>query len=172
MSNALKGSMGGGLNLDMGCQIRNGKPTLVCKASNEGEETIARIDLKFNKNFLGIQTAGRLPLNGQLAPGNSQLTEVPLVLSSPPVPKSPLDTEVQIAARSERTSGENPVHMFTHPIPGHIFFTDDGEVEQQTFLKSWKSIPQTEEQSVSVRPRGISIIVHCIPINSCKSRMR
>merc|ERR1719216_608117 len=112
---------------------------MMVMAANRSNEAISRIDIKFNKNYLGIQP--------------TQTVSLQLQLSQPPTPKNPLDVTVQMAARSIRTNtAKPPVTMFAVQIPAEIFFDSNNPntlSDRGAFLAEWRAI--TEDQSQTIK---------------------
>lgn len=152
---AFDSNKGQGLEMSLGFKNENGKPTMIVQAANKGNDTITRIDIKFNKNYLGIQPTATVPLNGQIGPGQTQTVDLGLQLSQEPTPKNPLDLTVQMAARSIRVNAAKPpVTMFAVQIPAEIFFDNQNGAcltERNSFLGEWRSIPNTEDQSQTIK---------------------
>merc|ERR1719412_2740349 len=88
---AFDSNKGQGLEMSLAFKQENGSPMMVVQAMNRSNNAISRIDIKFNKNYLGIQPTSTVPLNGQINPGQTQTVSLPLQLSQPPTPKNPLD---------------------------------------------------------------------------------
>merc|ERR1712173_132783 len=135
---AFDSQKGVGLEMKLGFQRQNDSPMMVIEATNRSNAAVSRIDIKFNKNYLGIQPTATVPLNGQINPGQTQTVALQLQLSQPPTPKNPLDLTVQMAARSVRSNtAKPPVTMFAVQIPAEIFFDSaDGHAlrERTAFL--------------------------------------
>ena len=155
LSMAFDGAKGQGLEMALGFQRENGCPLMVVQAANRSNNAISRIDIKFNKNYLGIQPKATVPLNGQINPGQTQTVRLQLQLTQPPTPKKPLDLTVQMAARSIRANtAKPPVTMFAVQIPAEIFFdSNDPQTlsDRNAFLAEWRSIPNTEDQSQTIK---------------------
>jgi len=153
LSMAFDGNKGQGLEMSLGFKQENGSPMMVVQAVNRSNNAISRIDIKFNKNYLGIQPTSTVPLNGQINPGQTQTVSLPLQLSQPPTPKNPLDLTVQMAARSIRTNtAKPPVTMFAVQIPAEIFFDSNNPntlSDRGAFLAEWRAI--TEDQSQTIK---------------------
>jgi len=152
---AFDSNKGQGLELKIGFERKNNVSTMICQCNNKGNDNVTRIDIKFNKNYLGIQPTSTVPLNGNVGSGQSQTVSLPLQLSQEPTPKNPLDLTVQMAARSMRSNAAKPpVTMFAIQIPAQIFF-DNGNsntlTERNAFLSEWRSIPNTEDQSQTIK---------------------
>jgi len=150
---AFDSNKGQGLEMSLAFKQENGSPMMVVQAVNRSNNAISRIDIKFNKNYLGIQPTSTVPLNGQINPGQTQTVSLPLQLSQPPTPKNPLDLTVQMAARSIRANtAKPPVTMFAVQIPAEIFFDSNHPntlSDRGAFLTEWRAI--TEDQSQTIK---------------------
>ncbi|ETO21281.1 hypothetical protein RFI_15919 [Reticulomyxa filosa] len=117
-----------------------------------GQQSINRVDIKFNVNYLGIEPTQTLPLNGLISFGSSQLAELPLVLSGEPQQRTPLNTKVQVAVRAAFVnSNEKAIFKFDTTIPSHIFF-ETLAIDKNDYLEKWKNIQQSDGQSVQLKP--------------------
>ena len=118
---------------------------MMVEVHNTSNEDISRIDLKFNKNYLGIQPKGSMiNLNGNLSAngGLQQNIAFPLVLNQPATESKPLNRYVEMAIRNVRPSGAK-VAKFRAEIPGHIFF-ETVNVEKAQFATFWKNLPNDQ----------------------------
>jgi len=146
-----------GLTMRVAFARRGGAAVMTAQCVNNGRDAIGRIDVKFNKNYLGVAPTQTLPLSGDLLAGTSQTVDVALSLSMDPKqsqPNQPIDTSVQMAARSilKARDGRSTanVHLFAQRVPAEIFFDADGaecmEVRQpKKFLAEWKRIGAVTE---------------------------
>lgn len=139
-------SKGQGMKLSMAYCYKNG-PMMIIKCENYSSNVITRLDLKLNKNYLGIQPVSALQLKGVVNQNATQYCEVPLQLSIDPVQSNTLDTAVQIAIRSTRENVNAPVvSMFVTHIPPLIFFCVC-PMDRMVFLNAWKSISDQQSHS-------------------------
>merc|ERR1719464_1649444 len=132
--------------------VRN---TMIIKVDNKSNGDISRIDIKFFKNYLGIQPQGSVPLNGNVSAGQSQTIKLTLQLTQEPTPKQPLDLSVQMAARTMNSSlPKPPVTMFIVQIPAEIFFDNQNGntlTDRTAFLSEWRAINNSEDQSQTIK---------------------
>merc|ERR1712048_378094 len=151
MTVAFDSQKGQGLEMSVAFE-RN---TMIIKVDNKSNGDISRIDIKFNKNYLGIQPQGSVPLSGNVGAGQSQTVKLPLQLSQEPTPKQPLDLTVQMAARTMNSSlPKPPVTMFMVQIPAEIFLDNQNAntlTDRSAFLAEWRAIPSSEDQSQTIK---------------------
>merc|ERR1719273_3059780 len=174
MTMAFDSQKGVGLEMKLGFQRENNSPVMVIEATNRSNAAVSRIDIKFNKNYLGIQPTATVPLNGQINPGQSQTVSLKLQSSTPPTPKQPLDLTVQMASRSVRANGgKPPVTMFAVQIPAEIFFEGNAPQtlsDRNAFLAEWRGIPNTEDQSQTIKQcknADVGVVKDIFMKNSC-----
>jgi len=141
-----------GLTMRVAFSRRGGEALMTAQCTNNGRDAIGRVDVKFNKNYLGIAPTQTLPLNGDLVPGATQTLSVSLALSMDPIVGESFNSSVQIqmAARSIRRTFDGhsvaEVHMFAQCVPAEIFFDAEGAVlSQKDFLTAWKNIGAVTE---------------------------
>merc|ERR1719334_2962176 len=171
---AFDSNKGQGMEMSLGFKRENGSPFMVIQAANKSNNAISRIDIKFNKNYLGIQPTATVPLNGPINPGQTQTVSLQLQLSQPPTPKNPLDLTVQMAARSIRANtAKPPVTMFAVQIPAEIFFDSNNPntlSDRNGFLAEWRGIPNTEDQSQTIKQcknADVGVVKDIFMKNSC-----
>merc|ERR1719334_1930255 len=171
---AFDSNKGQGMEMSLGFKRENGSPFMVIQAANKSNNAISRIDIKFNKNYLGIQPTATVPLNGPINPGQTQTVSLQLQLSQPPTPKNPLDLTVQMAARSIRSNtAKPPVTMFAVQIPAEIFFDSNNPntlSDRNGFLAEWRGIPNTEDQSQTIKQcknADVGVVKDIFMKNSC-----
>ncbi len=132
---------------------------------NNGD--ISRIDVKFNKNYLEIQPTTTVPLNGNISANSNKLCNLTLQLSEDPTPKQQDQFDPIVA------SAKPPVTMFATTIPVEIFFDNNNNNnlnERNSFLGEWRSIPNTEDQSQTLKQcknNDINVVKDIFIKNQC-----
>jgi len=150
MENVLRADMTQGIIVDTGYKRENNQVVMVVKVTNNGQQGITALDIKFNNNYLGIQPTQTLPLNGSVNAGFSQVAEVTLALPGDPQQRTPFVPKVQAAVRVSLSSGQKVVHKFETTISPH-FFLETATIEKNDYLEKWKNIPQTDGQSIQLK---------------------
>eukprot|EP00488_Nonionellina_sp_1-RS-2012_P002390 TRINITY_DN456_c0_g1_i1.p1 TRINITY_DN456_c0_g1~~TRINITY_DN456_c0_g1_i1.p1 ORF type:complete len:304 (+),score=98.32 TRINITY_DN456_c0_g1_i1:191-1102(+) len=102
LSTVFDANKGDGLEMRIAFERKDDVPTTIVQCCNKGNDIITRIDIKFNRNYLGIQPTHTLPLEGNINRGQTQLVDVPLILCKNMIREHPLDLMVQMAARCIR----------------------------------------------------------------------
>merc|ERR1712003_380307 len=151
MTKVFDSNKGQGMEMSVAFEAK----TMIIKVDNRSNGDISRIDIKFNKNYLGVQPNGSVPLNGTVSGGQNKVVRLPLQLSQEPTPKNPLDLTVQMAARTMNSSlPKPPVTMFAVQIPAEIFFDNQNGntlTERSSFFNEWRAIANTEDQSQTLK---------------------
>ncbi|ETO27025.1 hypothetical protein RFI_10103 [Reticulomyxa filosa] len=166
----IEADMTQGIVVDTGYKRANNKPYLVVRVTNNGQQGINGMDIKFNTNYLGAQPIQSLPLNGTVNAGFSQIAEVELALSQDAQQRTPFSAKVQAAVRVSLTSGQKVVHKFETNVPPHVFL-DSISVPKNDYLEKWKNIPQTDGQSIqlkSVKSTDADVIKTTLSKNNCE----
>jgi len=147
MENVLRADMAQGIGVEVGYKRNNNKPVMVVRVTNNGQQGISRMDIKFNTNYLGIEPSQTLPLTGTINSGFSQVAELPLDLSGQPQQLTTVNIKVQAAVRVSHPNAK-PVYKFETSIPPHIFL-ETLDVEKNEYLEKWKNI--ADGQSISLK---------------------
>merc|ERR1719445_624224 len=157
MTQVVDAQKGQGLSISVGFVHENG-PQMVLQLSNQSQNAVTRVDIKFNKNYLGINPAATVPLQGNIGPGQSQTVRLGLMLSGEPQMKRPLDAAaltVQMAARSMRQGvAKAPVAMFAVVVPAEVFLDDKNPAaltDKAQWLGQWRAIAASEDQSQTLK---------------------
>merc|ERR1719206_693590 len=157
MTQVVDAQKGQGLSISVGFVHENG-PQMVLQLSNQSQNAVIRVDIKFNKNYLGINPAATVPLQGNIGPGQSQTVRLGLMLSGEPQMKRPLDAAaltVQMAARSMRQGvAKAPVAMFAVVVPAEVFLDDKNPAaltDKAQWLGQWRAIAASEDQSQTLK---------------------
>merc|ERR1719460_816938 len=82
MALAFASSNQDGLSMHVAFGRRGSGAVMTAQCVNKGQVPIRRIDVKLNKNYLGVAATQTLPLTGDLLPGDTQIVDVALALSS------------------------------------------------------------------------------------------
>ena len=120
---------------------RQGQMQMELTFSNRGSAPVGDFAIQFNNNYFGITPAVQLALPvSQLMPNSSVETVLPLVAGSTPQPATPI-TSLQVAIKC--TLG---IFYFQTQFSFHILLVEDGRLEQNSFLKLWREIPNQSKQ--------------------------
>ncbi|MQL72775.1 hypothetical protein Taro_005105 [Colocasia esculenta] len=135
----LPSSTGQGLQISAQLTRRDGQIFYNLLFENSSQVPLDGFMIQFNKNTFGLAAAGPLQVP-QLLPGSSSSTLIPMVLfqNLSPGPPSSL---LQVAVKNN----QQPVWYFNDKIPLQVFFMEDGKMERQSFLETWKSLPDSNE---------------------------
>uniref|UniRef100_A0A1D1XM11 Beta-adaptin-like protein n=1 Tax=Anthurium amnicola TaxID=1678845 RepID=A0A1D1XM11_9ARAE len=132
-------STGQGLQISAQLTRRDGQIFYNLLFENNSQVSLDGFMIQFNKNTFGLAAAGPLqvPL---LQPGSLARTLLPMVLfqNLSPGPPSSL---FQVAVKNN----QQPVWYLNDKISLQVFFMEDGRMERQSFLQTWKSLPDSNE---------------------------
>ncbi|EPS65048.1 hypothetical protein M569_09731, partial [Genlisea aurea] len=95
--------------------------------------------IQFNKNTFGLAAGAPLQVP-QLQPGTSASVLLPMVLFQNVSPAPPTSL-LQVAVKNN----QHPPCYFNDKISLSVFFTEDGKMERNIFLETWKSLPDSNE---------------------------
>ena len=104
---------------------------------------MSQFGIQFNKNSFGLTAAAPLQI-ASLPPNQATSYSLSLVFSGAIQKMEPLDT-LQIAVKNNQK-----VFYFATTIPMEALFTDDGKMERQVFLATWKDISPQNESTFNI----------------------
>ncbi|KAJ2884975.1 hypothetical protein H4R27_001702 [Coemansia aciculifera] len=119
---------------------RNGSIQMEMSFVNKSGMTIGDFAIQFNKNTYGITPSGSLNA-GTVMPMSSVEVSLPLVTGGPTMVMQPL-TNIQIAVKC--TAG---IFYFQTQYSLHILLEETGQSDQGMFLRMWKDMPDTMQNS-------------------------
>ena len=104
---------------------------------------MSQFGIQFNKNSFGLAAAAPLQI-ATLPPNQSTSYSLPLALTGPIQKMEPLD-QLQVAIKNNLK-----VFYFATPVPMEALFTNDGKMERQVFLATWKDISPQNESTFTI----------------------
>jgi len=117
---------------------------------NNAGNQLSQFAVKFNDNFLGISPAAPLT-PGVIANGSSKTYALALSDNKP-------GTNVNVGMIQIAIKTELGVFYFNQPAFAYTGFTEDGKLDEQTFLGQWRAIPDTAESSQMVSGRTVNSV--------------
>ncbi|KAG7278178.1 hypothetical protein CRUP_002138 [Coryphaenoides rupestris] len=102
--------------------------------TNKALQHMSDFAIQFNKNSFGMIPTSPLPIHTPLMPSQSIEVSLPLNTIGPVAVKNNID-----------------VFYFSGLIPLNIFFVEDGKMERQVFLATWKDIPNENELQYQIK---------------------
>ncbi|KAG1957494.1 AP-2 complex subunit beta [Pimephales promelas] len=95
--------------------------------------------------FFGVIPTTPLPIHTPLMPSQSIDISLPLNTIGPVMKMDPLNN-LQVAVKNNID-----VFYFSTLIPLNVFFVEDGKMERQVFLATWKDIPNENELQYQIK---------------------
>ncbi|KAL0588808.1 AP-2 complex subunit beta [Plecturocebus cupreus] len=95
--------------------------------------------IQFNSNSFGVISSTPLAIHTPLMPNQSIDVSLPLNTMDPVMKMEPLNN-LQVAVKNNLV-----VFYFSWLIPFIVLFVEDGKMERQVFLATWKDIPNENE---------------------------
>ncbi|CAA7394837.1 unnamed protein product [Spirodela intermedia] len=135
----LPSSNGQGLQISAQLTRRDGQVFYSLLFENSSLAALDGFMIQFNKNTFGLAAAGPLQVPS-LQPGSSATTLLPMVLFQNVLPGPP-SSLLQVAVKNN----QQPVWYFNDKIPLQALLMEDGKMERQSFLETWKSLPDANE---------------------------
>uniref|UniRef100_A0A667X1L4 AP complex subunit beta n=1 Tax=Myripristis murdjan TaxID=586833 RepID=A0A667X1L4_9TELE len=113
--------------------------------TNKALQHMTDFAIQFNKNSFGVIPTSPLPIHTPLMPSQSIEISLPLNTIGPVMKMDPLNN-LQVAVKNNID-----VFYFSGLIPLNIFFVEDGKMERQVFLATWKDIPNENELQYQIK---------------------
>uniref|UniRef100_A0A8C5ER43 AP complex subunit beta n=1 Tax=Gouania willdenowi TaxID=441366 RepID=A0A8C5ER43_GOUWI len=113
--------------------------------SNKAMSVMTDFAIQFNRNSFGLAPAGPLQVLIPLSPNQSIEVTLPLNTVGPVMKMDPL-SNLQVAVKNNID-----VFYFSCQYPISILFVEDGKMERQVFLATWKDIPNENESQFQIK---------------------
>ncbi|CAH1415502.1 unnamed protein product [Lactuca virosa] len=141
----LPAANGQGLQISAQLVRRDGKVFYSLILENNTQNSLDGFMIQFNKNTFGLAAGGPLQVP-ELLPGTTRKALLPMVLFQNMAPGSPTSL-LQVAVKNN----QQPVWYFNDRISLFVLFTEDGKMERDIFLETWRSLPDSNEVSKEIR---------------------
>ncbi|XP_029820773.1 AP-1 complex subunit beta-1 [Manacus vitellinus] len=113
--------------------------------TNKALQVMSDFAIQFNRNSFGLAPAAPLQVHAPLAPNQSVEISLPLNTVGSVMKMDPLNN-LQVAVKNNID-----VFYFSTLYPLHILFVEDGKMERQMFLATWKDIPNENETQFQIK---------------------
>ncbi|XP_061527563.1 AP-1 complex subunit beta-1 isoform X4 [Phycodurus eques] len=107
--------------------------------TNKAMSVMTDFAIQFNRNSFGLAPAGPLQVLTPVSPNQSIEAVLPLSTVGPVMKMEPLNN-LQVAVKNNID-----VFYFSCQYPISMLFVEDGKMERQVFLATWKDIPNENE---------------------------
>nr|XP_015828510.2 AP-1 complex subunit beta-1 isoform X1 [Nothobranchius furzeri] len=112
---------------------------------NKAMSVMTDFAIQFNRNSFGIAPAGPLQVLTPLSPNQTIEVALPLNTVGPVMKMDPLNN-LQVAVKNNID-----VFYFSCQYPISVLFVEDGKMERQVFLATWKDIPNDNESQFQIK---------------------
>ncbi|KAI4893446.1 hypothetical protein NFI96_021562 [Prochilodus magdalenae] len=113
--------------------------------TNKAMSVMTDFAIQFNKNSFGLAPAGPLQVLTPLSPNQTVDVSLPLGTSGPVMKMDPLNN-LQVAVKNNID-----VFYFSCQYPVSLLFVEDGKMDRQVFLATWKDIPSESEAQFQIK---------------------
>ncbi|KAI2664776.1 AP-1 complex subunit beta-1 [Labeo rohita] len=113
--------------------------------TNKAMSVMTDFAIQFNRNSFGLAPAGPLQVLTPLSPNQTIDVSLPLSTSGPVMKMEPLNN-LQVAVKNNID-----VFYFSCQYPLSLLFVEDGKMERQVFLATWKDIPNDNEAQFQIK---------------------
>uniref|UniRef100_A0A4W3JG09 AP complex subunit beta n=1 Tax=Callorhinchus milii TaxID=7868 RepID=A0A4W3JG09_CALMI len=119
--------------------------------TNKALQHMIDFAIQFNKNSFGVIPTTPLPIHTPMMPNQSIDISLPLNTIGPVMKMDPLNN-LQVAVKNNID-----VFYFSCLIPLSVLFVEDGKMERQVFLATWKDIPNENELQFQIKDCHLNI---------------
>ncbi|XP_061907317.1 AP-1 complex subunit beta-1 isoform X3 [Entelurus aequoreus] len=113
--------------------------------TNKAMSVMTDFAIQFNRNSFGLAPAGPLQVLTPVSPNQSIEAVLPLSNVGPVMKMEPLNN-LQVAVKNNID-----VFYFSCQYPISMLFVEDGKMERQVFLATWKDIPNDNESQFQLK---------------------
>ncbi|XP_037387599.1 AP-1 complex subunit beta-1 isoform X3 [Pygocentrus nattereri] len=113
--------------------------------TNKAMSVMTDFAIQFNKNSFGLAPAGPLQVLTPLSPNQTVDVSLPLSTTGPVMKMEPLNN-LQVAVKNNID-----VFYFSCQYPISLLFVEDGKMDRQVFLATWKDIPSENEAQFQIK---------------------
>uniref|UniRef100_A0A665VLP3 AP complex subunit beta n=1 Tax=Echeneis naucrates TaxID=173247 RepID=A0A665VLP3_ECHNA len=124
---------------------RSGVVQMEMTLTNKAMSVMTDFAIQFNRNSFGLAPAGPLQVLTPLSPNQSIEVTLPLNTVGPVMKMEPLNN-LQVAVKNNID-----VFYFSCQYPISMLFAEDGKMERQVFLATWKDIPNENESQFQIK---------------------
>ncbi|XP_028852295.1 AP-1 complex subunit beta-1 isoform X2 [Denticeps clupeoides] len=124
---------------------RSGVLQMDLSLTNKALSVMSDFAIQFNRNSFGLAPAGPLQVLTPLTPNQTIDVALPLSTVGPIMKMEPL-TNLQVAVKNNID-----VFYFSCQYPISILFVEDGKMDRQVFLATWKDIPNDNEAQFQIK---------------------
>ncbi|KAM9744113.1 AP-1 complex subunit beta-1 isoform 3-T3 [Menidia menidia] len=118
--------------------------------TNKAMSVMTDFAIQFNRNSFGLAPAGPLQVLTPLSPNQTIEVALPLNTVGPVMKMDPLNN-LQVAVKNNID-----VFYFSCQYPMSMLFVEDGKMERQVFLATWKDIPNDNESQFQIKDCHLS----------------
>uniref|UniRef100_A0A3B1J054 Adaptor related protein complex 1 subunit beta 1 n=1 Tax=Astyanax mexicanus TaxID=7994 RepID=A0A3B1J054_ASTMX len=124
---------------------RGGVIQMDVSLTNKAMSVMSDFAVQFNKNSFGMAPAGPLQVLTPLGPNQTVEVSLPLSSTGPVMKMEPLNN-LQVAVKNNID-----VFYFSCQYPISLLFVEDGKMDRQVFLATWKDIPSDNEAQFQIK---------------------
>ncbi|XP_060763530.1 AP-1 complex subunit beta-1 isoform X2 [Neoarius graeffei] len=129
---------------------RGGTIHMDLSLTNKAMSVMTDFAIQFNKNSFGLAPAGPLQVLTPLSPNQTVEVSLPLSTNGPVMKMDPLNN-LQVAVKNNID-----VFYFSCQYPISLLFVEDGKMDRQVFLATWKDIPSDNETPFQIKDCQLS----------------
>jgi AP-1 complex subunit beta-1 len=147
----LPADKGNGLQISAAFVRRDNQAVLELSLNNQSPVGVNGLAMQFNKNCFGLAPLG-VQLNVPIImPGMSGEATVPTVFNQTQLaaPGTPVSNIIQMAIKAT-FQGQDKVLYFQMAIPIHVLFVENGKLDRDEYLGTWKTISEEHFRDINL----------------------
>uniref|UniRef100_A0A2K6SYC0 AP complex subunit beta n=1 Tax=Saimiri boliviensis boliviensis TaxID=39432 RepID=A0A2K6SYC0_SAIBB len=122
-----------------------GSISMDLQLTNKALQVMTDFAIQFNRNSFSLAPTAPLQVHAPLSPNQTVEISLPLSTVGSVMKMEPLNN-LQVAVKNNID-----VFYFSTLYPLHILFVEDGKMDRQMFLATWKDIPNENEAQFQIR---------------------
>ncbi|XP_076854109.1 LOW QUALITY PROTEIN: AP-1 complex subunit beta-1 [Brachyhypopomus gauderio] len=139
-----------GLEISGSFSRRGGVIHMDMSLTNKAMSVMTDFAIQFNRNSFGLAPAGPLQFLTPLTQNMTVYVSLPLSTNGPVMKMDPLNN-LQVAVKNNID-----VFYFSCQYPISLLFVEDGKMDRQVFLATWKDMPSENETQYEIKDCHLS----------------
>jgi len=146
----LSADKGNGLQIGAAFVRRDAQIILELGLQNQSSAAVNGLAMQFNKNSFGLAPTAVQLASPFILPGMSGEATVPITITPNQLnPTGPPSNIIQMAIKAG-FQGQDKVMYFQMVIPLHVLFIENGRLDRDEYLATWKGIQEEHFRDINI----------------------